>query len=472
MTNTQSSPVGLIPINLGILGHVDAGKTAIARRLTEIVSTAGLDAHPQSQKRGITIDLGFSFFTLGNFIVTLVDAPGHADLIRSVVSSADIIDAAILVVDGKEGPQIQTGEHLVILDAFSIKDLFIVINKVDLLSGEERQSMINKMESIMSNTKYANKTPIIPISAKTGEGFDQLKSLLLDRLHQPLRQINAPFRVVIDHHFPLKGHGTILTGTILEGVLKVGDSFIIEPLNLPGKVKTLQFAKQDVPRVQAGQRVGISVTNLDPKILYRGCLLVKDKSHVIISKLLRAFCQINPFYKENLSFGMQVHVSAGMLTISGQIYPYEVEGDLSYKIEEVNTQKPFQAILSLMDPIVVKRGDKILLSRFDLPPTTLRIAGSGVFQEELAEKPPLYRRKLKTGHVKSIQHSQGIVVEDLAQSKDGAEKIVNRLVTNPRGKIVGTFGTKGNVTIKLEDASIGVEIGQEIHAIEPREINY
>ncbi len=470
--NEHSSPLNRIPINLGILGHVDAGKTSIARRLTEIVSTAGLDAHPQSQTRGITIDLGFSFFNLGQFIVTLVDAPGHADLIRSVVSSADIIDAAILVVDGKEGPQIQTGEHLVILESFEIKDIFIVINKADLLNPNELDAVIGKMQNIVSNTKYAKSAPIIALSAKTGEGFDQLKTLLLQRLKPPARPTNAPFWGVIDHHFPMKGHGTILTGTILQGTLKAGDSFIIEPLGVEGKVKSLQFAKQDVPYVEAGQRAGIAVSNLDPKSLYRGCVLVKQKSDAIITRLFKATCHINPFYNGNLSFAMQVHVSVGMQTVSGQLFPYVVEGDLSYKIDEINSKNPFQVIVVLIDPVVVKRGDKILLSRFDLPPTTLRIAGSGIIQEELGEKPPLFRQKLKIGHVKSIEHTQGIVVEDLAQSKEGAEKMVNRPLANPRGKIVGTFGTKGNLLIKLENPAMIVKVGQEVQAIEPRQISY
>lgn len=461
-----------IPINLGILGHVDAGKTSIARRLTEIVSTAGLDAHPQSQTRGITIDLGFSFFNLGQFIITLVDAPGHADLIRSVVSSADIIDAAILVVDGKEGPQIQTGEHLVILESFEIKDIFIAINKADLLTPEELQAVVGKMQKIVSNTKYAKNAPIIPLSAKTGEGFDKLKALLLERLRPPTRQTKGPFWVVIDHHFPLKGHGTILTGTILQGILKVGDSFIIEPLGVEGKVKSLQFAKQEVVSVQAGQRVGISVSNLDPKSLYRGCVLVRQKTESIITRLFKASCQVNPFYKGNLAFGMQVHVSVGMQTVSGQVFPYEIVGDHPYKIDEINGEKPFLAVIQLMDSVVVKRGDKILLSRFDLPPTTLRIAGSGTIQEEINEKPPIYRQKLKIGHVKSVEHAQGIVVEELAQSKEGAEKMVNRLLANPRGKIIGTFGTKGNVIIKLESSSTMLKVGQEVQAIEPREISY
>jgi selenocysteine-specific elongation factor len=124
----QLSP---IPIHIGIMGHIDAGKTSVARALSELISTAGLDKHSQSKDRGITIDLGFTFFPLDEFMVTLVDAPGHADLIRSVVSGANIIDMAFVVVDAVKGPQVQTGEHLVILDVMQIPKVFILLNKID-----------------------------------------------------------------------------------------------------------------------------------------------------------------------------------------------------------------------------------------------------------------------------------------------------------------------------------------------------
>jgi selenocysteine-specific elongation factor len=463
---------GKIPINVGLLGHVDSGKTAIARCLTEIVSTAGLDAHPQSQKRGITIDLGFSFFTLGDYIVTLVDAPGHADLIRSVVSSANIIDAAILVIDGTQGPQIQTGEHLVILESFGIQDIFIAINKVDVLSPEELQSMKDKVKQIVSNTTYAKDAPILAVSAKTGEGIDDLKATLLEHFRVPTRDIDAPFRVVVDHHFPVKGHGTVLTGTILSGKLTVGDSFAIEPINIIGKVKSLQFAKTDVAFVEAGQRVGIAVSNIDPSRLYRGCVLVKDKGEIQVSQMLKVTCQINSFFTGSLSFGMQVHVSAGMLTASGQIFPFENRENLPFKCEEESGTTPFDAVIALQEPIVASLGDKILLSRLDLPPTTLRIVGIGIIDAFLEEKPALYRYKIKTGQVKSVEHAQGIVVENLAQSKEGAEKLVNHTTINPPGRITGTFGTKGNVTVKLDPAAPPVDVGQEVQAGEPRKIKY
>jgi len=109
-----------VPVHIGLLGHIDHGKTEVARALSEIVSTAGLDKHPQAQERGISIDLGFTSFHLDGYLVTLVDAPGHAELIRSVVAGANIIDAAILGVAADEGPKIQTGEHIIILQSFAI----------------------------------------------------------------------------------------------------------------------------------------------------------------------------------------------------------------------------------------------------------------------------------------------------------------------------------------------------------------
>ena len=386
------------------------------------MSTAGLDAHPQSQKRGITIDLGFSYFILGDYIVTLVDAPGNADLIRSVVSSANIIDAAIVVVDGTQGPQIQTGEHIVILESFQIQDVFIVINKIDLLSPTELELMTTKVREVVSNTTYTKNAPILPVSAKTGEGIAELKDLLLAQLRPPIRQLDAPFRVVLDHHFPVKGHGTVLTGTILAGTLQVGDGFIIEPVGIQGKVKSLQFAKMDVPSVQAGQRVGIAVSNIDPKKVYRGCVLVNDQNIVQVFQLIDVTCKINTFYPEPLTFGMQVHVSTGMLTASGQIFPYEEQAGLRFKRNEVRENTPFQAIIALLEPLVGMLGDKILLSRLDLPPTTLRIAGIGTINSALSEKPALFRYKVKIGRVKRVENAQGIVVENLAQSKERAKK--------------------------------------------------
>ena len=124
-----------IPIHIGFFGHIDSGKTKIAEVLSEIISTAGIDAHPQSKERGITIDLGFTSFILERFLITLVDAPGHADLIKISASSVEIIDCALIVIDINKGPQVQTGEHLIMIESLNIDKIIVILNKIDLFSG-------------------------------------------------------------------------------------------------------------------------------------------------------------------------------------------------------------------------------------------------------------------------------------------------------------------------------------------------
>ena len=122
-------------VHIGLFGHIDSGKTAIAARLSEIISTAGIDAHPQSKERGITIDLGFTSFILEDFLVTLVDGPGHADLIKISASSIEIIDCAIIVIDINKGPQVQTGEHIIMIESLGVKEIIVILNKIDLFKG-------------------------------------------------------------------------------------------------------------------------------------------------------------------------------------------------------------------------------------------------------------------------------------------------------------------------------------------------
>ena len=124
-----------IPVHIGLFGHIDSGKTAVVAVLSEFISTAGIDAHPQSKERGITIDLGFTSLILDEYLITLVDGPGHADLIKISASSVEIIDCALIVIDITKGPQIQTGEHLIMIESLDIKDIIVVLNKIDLFKG-------------------------------------------------------------------------------------------------------------------------------------------------------------------------------------------------------------------------------------------------------------------------------------------------------------------------------------------------
>ncbi|MFX1256603.1 MAG: GTP-binding protein, partial [Promethearchaeota archaeon] len=154
-----------IPVHIGLFGHIDSGKTRVAAVLSEIISTAGIDAHPQSKKRGITIDLGFTSFMIEKYLITLVDGPGHADLIKISASSVEIIDCALLVIDINKGPQVQTGEHLIMIEALKIKNIIVVINKIDLFKGNVNDE-IEKTRNFFESTSFGPNIPIYAVSAK------------------------------------------------------------------------------------------------------------------------------------------------------------------------------------------------------------------------------------------------------------------------------------------------------------------
>lgn len=245
----------VLNINVGILGHVDAGKTALVRALSTSLSTAALDKNPQSQQRGITLDLGFSAFTLpmpahlttdpsasayDSIQFTLVDCPGHASLIRTIIGGAQIIDMILLVVDANKGIQTQTAECIVIGE-ITTDNMIVVLNKVDMIPEAERSTKIervsNRIRKVFSTTKFAG-VPIVCTAAAVGgekstgaaaaaslgptskagtQGIDDLVELIKSKVVIPTRNYSAPFYYAIDHCFAIKGHGTVLTGTVLSG---------------------------------------------------------------------------------------------------------------------------------------------------------------------------------------------------------------------------------------------------------------
>lgn len=242
----------LLNLNVGVLGHVDSGKTSLAKVLSTVGSTAAFDKHPQSKERGITIDLGFSSFVtplpdklrLNNPDVldsvelvqfTLVDCPGHASLIRTIIGGASIIDMMILVVDVTKGVQTQTAECLVIGEITCDK-MIVVLNKTDLLADDKRTAMVDKMSKrilkTLEKTKFKDST-IVSLSAKPGGGdsdssvtpvgLDCLIQALEDHIFIPQRTSVGPFLFAVDHCFSIRGQGTVMTGTVIQGSVRIND---------------------------------------------------------------------------------------------------------------------------------------------------------------------------------------------------------------------------------------------------------
>ena len=445
-------------VNIGIFGHIDHGKTSLAKVLTEVPSTSSLDKLPESKRRGITIDLGFSFFKLGDYLITLVDAPGHADLIRAVVGAAEIIDLALLVVDAKEGPKTQTGEHLLILDYFNIPTI-VVINKIDSASQEEVKRTEEFMRAILNSTENLKGSKILKISAKEGTGIEELKNTIRDMLDsiKIVRNTEDFFKMPIDHAFPIKGIGTVITGTVLKGKVKVGDELKVLPLNSTVKVKSIQRCKEDVGEASAGDRIGMAVQGVDPKELFRGCVLTSLDTKLKVVDSIVAKIRISPLFKYPLKPRIRVHLNIGMLVIPARIIPFkrmEIDGNMENIIlREVKGGEECYCAFQLEEKTVAEIGEDTLITRLDLPPTTLRICGKGeIVDFKRVEELNIKRVISKVGWIKIDKNR--ILVVGLANSKEEAEKLIgfNVLVPekNIKGRIKGTFGTKGYLVAEFD----------------------
>ena len=437
----------LVPVHIGLMGHIDHGKTALARAISEQVSTAGLDKHPQAKERGITIDLGFTMFVLDKFLVTLVDAPGHADLIRSVVAGANIIDTAIVTVAADEGPKIQTGEHLVVLRSMDIDAIVVAITKSDLVDDSRLSEVKGMMKKIVREAGFS-KVEYVVVSSQTGEGLDDLRSALLKMIVPKTRNIDGPLLMPIDHAFSVKGHGTVVTGTILRGQLSTNDSVEIVPAGLTGKIKSIQTFGTSRQKATAGDRVGVNSPEIDPNQISRGDYLALRDS-ILVSNTILIQGKTNPLYKGRITKKMVINAAIGMPMVTAQIIPFEVREGEKIVLDEIKMGS-FEAALVFQRPIAIDDEGKVLLLRTDLLPNQMRIIGSGIVTG-ISETMILNKRKVRVGKVQRIRDDD-VLVEGVASSKGVAESLVGSRVTSNGvvGIIRAPFGTRGVVSVDFD----------------------
>ncbi|MHA1768739.1 MAG: selenocysteine-specific translation elongation factor [Candidatus Thorarchaeota archaeon] len=445
MTQRRTMSRGLISVHVGLMGHIDHGKTALARAISEKVSTAGLDKHPQSQQRGITIDLGFTMFVLDRYMVTLVDAPGHADLIRSVVAGANIIDTAILTVAADEGPKVQTGEHIIVLESMGIDSLIVAITKTDLVDDAHLDRVEEQVRSVLSGTGF-RRVEYVRVSSKDGVGIDDLRESLLRVILPRKRDTKGPLLLPIDHAFLVKGHGTVVTGTVLRGSLRIGDLVEIAPLDMSARVRSIQTFGESRQTASAGDRVGINVPEVDSAQVSRGDYLCEPGS---IRKSDKLFVRIerNPLYRGRMSQRMLVSVSVGMATTTAELIPFAMENGRRVALD--NTDSSFLDVALLLNsPVPVYEGARALLMRTDLPPTQMRIMGHGTVVDAPTTV-TMWRRKTREGVVQRIREDD-VLVAGLAPRRALADRLKGTSVwteNGVEGVIREAFGTRGVVAV-------------------------
>lgn len=357
-------------IIIGTAGHVDHGKTCLIKALTGIET----DRLKEEKKRGITIELGFAYIDLpGGLRAGIIDVPGHEKFIKNMLAGAGGIDLALLIVASDEGVMPQTEEHLEILSLLDIKKGVIALTKKDMVDDEWLDMMKEEVAQKMVGTFMEN-AKIIPVSSYTGEGIDQLREELA-RLAEECDPKNetVPFRIPVDRVFSVDGFGTVITGTLIEGVIEEGDTVTIYPDKKESKVRGIQVHSQPVKKAYPGQRVAVNLAGVHKSELKRGDIIAA-KDSMDTSMMLDALLKVTADTERHIKNGSRLHFYHGSREILCKTVL--LDKDELIKGEQCYAQ------LRLEENVSLKAGDRFIV-RFYSP---LETVGGGVILDANPKK--------------------------------------------------------------------------------------
>ena len=353
-------------IIVGTAGHIDHGKTTLIKALTG----RNTDRWEEEQRRGITIDLGFTYFDLKNGDrVGIIDVPGHEKFINNMVAGVVGMDLVLLVVAADEGIMPQTREHMDILGLLGIKKSILVINKCDLVDEEWLELVEEEIQEELEGT-FLEGAPVVKVSAATGQGLDELTDTIQQLMSDEVvaKDTQTIPRLPIDRAFTLSGFGTIITGTLISGTITREDVLEMYPIGKECKIRNIQVHGQNQDKCYAGQRVAINLSNVKKKEIRRGGVLA-PKNSMKNTDLLDVKLKVLEDSMRILTNHERLHLYTGtseilcraVLLDKEQIGPGE-EGLVQLRLEE---------------EIAVKRGDRFVV-RFYSPMETI---GGGIVLE-------------------------------------------------------------------------------------------
>jgi elongation factor Tu len=287
-------------VNIGTIGHVDHGKTTLTAAITLILSSRGLaekkgydeiDAAPEEKERGITINTAHVEYATTNRHYAHVDCPGHADYVKNMITGAAQMDGAILVVAATDGPMPQTREHILLARQVGVPRMVVFMNKVDLVDDEEILELVEmEIREVLSKNGYdGDNTPIIKGSAtgalagdpKWIAAVDELMAAVDSYIPTPERAVDKPFLMSVEDVFTITGRGTVATGRIERGVIKVGENVEIVGFNEAAQTSTctgVEMFKKLLDQGQAGDNAGILLRGIEKKDIRRGMVICAPKS--------------------------------------------------------------------------------------------------------------------------------------------------------------------------------------------------
>src|SRR5262245_26530125 len=255
---------------VGTAGHIDHGKSALVRALTG----TDPDRLKEEKARGITIDLGFAHQVVDGINFAFVDVPGHERFVKNMLAGAGGIDTVVLVVAADESVMPQTREHFDICRLLRVSTGVVALTKADLADAETLELAQMEVRELVAGS-FLDGAPIVPVSARTGDGLDTLRAALVDVARRTsARGDGGPTRLPIDRVFTMKGFGTVVTGTLVSGRVRVEDELTIAPGDWRVKVRAVQVHGEKQREAIAGQRSAVNLAGVEVHDVTRGQTLV------------------------------------------------------------------------------------------------------------------------------------------------------------------------------------------------------
>lgn len=359
---------------IGTAGHVDHGKSTLVHALTGIDP----DRLREEKEREMTIDLGFAWLNLpppsawpdqAGESVGIIDVPGHIDFIKNMLAGVGGIDAALFVVAADEGVMPQTREHLAILDLLDVSSGVVALTKVDAVTEEGWIELVEAdLREVLRGTCLAQ-APIVPVSARTGRGLTHLKQTLADVLAAvPSRRDKGLPRLPIDRVFTVAGFGTVVTGTLSDGQLRVGDEVEILPGERKARIRGLQTHKRNVEVGLPGSRLAINLTGVHPDDLRRGMVVARPGTlRPTTMTDVRLRMVRGEGWQAPLRHGQAVDFFSGAAELPARIRLLDAE--------EVRPGGTAWAQIVLAAPAVLASGDRFIIRQ---PSPSLTLGGGQV----------------------------------------------------------------------------------------------
>lgn len=383
-------------IIIGTAGHIDHGKTTLIKALTG----RNTDRWEEEQRRGITIDLGFTYFDLpSGDRAGIIDVPGHEKFINNMVAGVVGMDLVLLVIAADEGIMPQTREHMDILHLLGIEKSIIVLNKCDIVDEEWLELVEEEVKDELAGSFLEN-APVMKVSAATGQGLDELIKKIEELTVADVVQkdVHTIPRLPIDRAFSLSGFGTIITGTLVSGTISKEDTLEMYPIGKECKIRSIQVHGEDRNECYAGQRVAINLSNVKKKEIERGCVLA-PKNSMKNTDLLDVKLNVLDTSMRVLTNHTRLHFFTGTSEILCRAVLLDKE--------EIGPGESGYVQLRLEEEIAVRRGDKFVV-RFYSPMETI---GGGV----VLEPNPKVKRRFQESVIEELRRKESGSTADVIE---------------------------------------------------------